>query len=106
IVFARWSAMILALPITTAFGVVSTAWVCSSSEMLSVPPPPAAPYPVVEVDVVAATPAPAAVAGGVRRGGVGLAPGAGDAPSAPGWAAAPGSVNAWTMTGKTSAAEI
>src|SRR5437667_114446 len=34
-VFARWSAMILALPTVTALGAVSTGWVESSSEILS-----------------------------------------------------------------------
>src|SRR5438552_19006461 len=104
IVFARISAMILALPIVTAFGVVSTAWVSSSSETLSVPlvleeVPPA-------VLVVLATPPVVAVAV-VRRGWVGLAPGAaGAATSAPPAAACPGSVNACTMTGKQYPAEM
>src|SRR5438067_1340019 len=94
--------MILALPIVTAFGVVSTAWVSSSSETLSVPLVLEEP-PVVLV--VLAIPPPAAVAVVVRRGGwVGLAPGAGAAPSAPPAPACPGSVNACTITGNTSAA--
>ncbi len=77
-VLARWSAMILALPTVTAFGVVSTACVWSSSEMLSV-----LPVEVLEVlEVLAIVPVAglAAVATVVRRGCVGLAPGA--APSA------------------------
>src|SRR6202011_998692 len=99
IVFARWSAMILAFPTVTAFGVASTAWVWSSSEIFKVLSPP------VVVDVEVAPYGLAAVVVVVRRG---VAPGAapGTAPSAPAPAAAPGSVNAWTITGKTSAAEI
>src|SRR5205814_6000864 len=62
--------MILALPIVTAFGVVSTAWVSSSSETLSVPLVLEEP-PVVLV--VLAIPPPAAVAVVVRRGGLGRA---------------------------------
>ncbi len=38
--FARWSAMILALPTVTAFGVVSTGCVWSSSEIFKVLSPP------------------------------------------------------------------
>ena len=42
----------MALPIVTAFGVVSTGCVESSSEILSVPPPvPAVVLPVVVLDV-------------------------------------------------------
>ena len=47
--FARWSAMILALPTVTAFGVVSTACVWSSSEMFRV-------LPVEVLDVLAIPP--------------------------------------------------
>src|ERR1700737_518818 len=96
IVFARGSAMILALPIVTAFGVVSTCGVESACEALIVPPPlrPPQPVPVVDVDVVARPPL-VAVAVVVRRGWVGLAPGPGAAPSVPP-PRCPGSLSALT----------
>src|SRR5260370_42645456 len=95
--------MILALPIVTAFGVVSTAWVSSSSDTLSVPLVLEEP-PVVLV--VLAIPPPAAVAVVVRRGWGGLAPrAAAAAPPAPPPPPCPRPVNACTNTRTTTAAE-
>src|SRR2546430_8714823 len=96
--------MILALPIVTAFGVVSTAWVSSSSETLSVPLVLEEP-PVVLV--VLAIPPPAAVAVVVRRGGVGgVTPrAAAAAPPAPPPPPCPRPRNTCPMTRETTAPE-
>src|ERR1700704_1062429 len=95
IAFDRWSAMIFALPIVTAFGVVSTAWVESSSEKFWLP--------LLLLDEES-KPLEFML---VRRwfcwaccwGAAGLLV------SAPAWLV-PGSVNVCTMTGSTSAALI
>ena len=93
--FDRWSAMILALPIVTALGAVSTAWVESSSEKFWLPP--------LLLDDESN---PLEFMIGCRRwfcwacccGAAGLLVSA-----PPAWLL-PGSVNVWTITGRTSAA--